>query len=232
MRSAALAGFLPSTAGFRFVNRWPAGPAFELRAPYLRLGIGEVADGLCGGMCYAAADRFLAGAPVPPDVDAPPAGSALFEEIARRQLDSLHFLAVVPARFWATAARVASHAWSAADQVREWRALCADIDAGRPAMAGLVRSANVNPFALAHNHQVLGYAYEASAGEARLRIYDPNHPLDDEVALVIRRGATPDGKPAFSLEQTTGEPLLALLRLPYRPAQSGRGQPGAGTTPP
>jgi hypothetical protein len=221
MRSAALAGFLPSTAGFRFVNRWPAGPAFELKARYLRLGIGEVADGLCGGMCYAAADRFLAGAPVPADVDAPPAGSALFEEIARRQLDSLHYLGVVPLRFWLTAARVATHGWSAADQAREWRALRADIDARSPAMAGLVRSANVNPFALAHNHQVLGYAYEASAGEARLRIYDPNHPLDDEVALVIRRGTTPDARPAFSLEQTTGEPLLALLRLPYRPAAPG-----------
>jgi len=221
MRAAALAGFLPSTAGFRFANRWPAGPAFELKAPYLRLGIGEVADGLCGGMCYAAADRFLAGAGVPPEAEAPAAGSALFDEIARRQLDSLHFLAVVPLRFWTTAARVASHTWTAADQVREWRALRADIDAGRPAMAGLVRSANVNPFALAHNHQVLGYAYEASGAEARLRIYDPNHPLDDDVQVLVRRTTGPGEKPAFSLEQTTGEPLLAMLRLPYRPAPPG-----------
>jgi hypothetical protein len=88
-------------------------------------------------------------------------------------------------------------------------------------MAGLVRSSAVNPFGLTHNHQVLGYAYEATGAEARLRIYDPNHPLDDEVALVVRRGATPDGKPAFSLEQTSGEPLLALLRLPYRQARPG-----------
>ena len=222
MRSAALAGFLPSTAGFRFVNRWPAGPAFEFKATrYLRLGIGEVADGLCAGMCYAAADRFLRGEAPPADAEAPLEGSALFSEIARRQLDSLHYLGVVPLRFWLTAARVATGRWSAAGQVREWRALCADIDAGRPAMAGLVRSSNLNPFALAHNHQVLGFAYEATAREGRLRMYDPNHPLDDEVALVIRRGAGPARTPDFSLEQTTGEPLLALLRLPYRPARPG-----------
>ena len=221
MRSNALAGFLPSTAGFRFVNRWPPGPTIELKARYLRLGIGEVAEGLCGGMCFAVADRFLAGTGVPTDADAPAADSPLFREIARRQVDSLHYLAVVPLRFWFAAAQVAVGQWSAEAQIREWRALRADIDAGRPAMAGLVRSSAVNPFGLTHNHQVLGYAYEATGPEARLRIYDPNHPLDDEVALVVRRGATPDGKPAFSLEQTSGEPLLALLRLPYRQARPG-----------
>jgi hypothetical protein len=224
MRTNALPGFLPSRNGFRFSNSWPPGPAFELRAPYLRIGIGETADGLCGGMAYVAADRFLRGEAIPDDPVAPAAGSALFREIARRQLDSLHYLALVPALFWLTAARVAVGRWTAADQAREWRALLADIDAGRPAMAGLVRAADVNPLRLAHNHQVLGFAYEASAGDGRLRIYDPNHPGDDDVALTIRRsdagaGASAGaGKPTFSLAQTTGEPLLALLRLPYRPA--------------
>ena len=40
----------------------------------------------------------------------------------------------------------------------------------------------------------------------------------DDVALLVRRVEGTAGRPAFSLEQTTGEPLLALLRLPYRPA--------------
>jgi hypothetical protein len=218
VRTNALPGFLPSRHGLGFANRWPAGPAFELQARYLRLGIGEVADGLCGGMCYVAADRFLRGVPVPQDSEAPVAGSALFREVARRQLDSLHYLAIVPARFWWAAARVASGLWSAPAQAREWRKLCADIDAGRPAMAGLVRSAGVNPLRLTANHQVLGFGYEALATEGRLRIYDPNHPGADDVALLIQRVEGPAGQPIFSLEQTTGEPLLALLRLPYRPA--------------
>jgi hypothetical protein len=215
VRATELPGFLPSTSGFRFVNRWPAGAAFELRLPYLRLGIGEVADGLCGGMCLAAADRFLRGEPIPSDGDAPGAGSPLFKEIARRQLDSLE-LGFVAARFWWVAARVAADRWSARDQVREWRGLRADLAAGRPAMAGLVRSAGVNPFGLNTNHQVLGFGCDATAGAGRLRIYDPNHPGDDGVAILIRRlGA--GARPAISLEQTTGEPLLALLRLPYHP---------------
>ena len=217
MRSSALPGFLPSSAGFRFANRWPAGPAFELHARYVRLGIGEVADGLCGGMCFAVADRYLEARGIPLDTAAPAAGSPLFREIARRQLDSLDHLVRVPARFWLAAARVASGRWSAADQVREWRALCADLDAGRPAMAGLVRSAGVNPFGLTANHQVLGFACEAEADRARLRIYDPNHPGDDDVALVIGLDRT-GPRPLVSLGQTTGEPLLALLRLPYQPS--------------
>jgi hypothetical protein len=225
MRTAAVAGFLPSRNGFGFVNRWPPGPAFELRARYLRVGIGEVAEGLCGGMCFAAADRFLRGEAPPHDPAPPPAGSPLFDEIAHRQLDSLE-LGTTPFRFWWAAARRRSGRWSAADQVREWRAIRADIDAGRPAMLGLVRSAAINPFALTTNHQVLGYAYEAGPARATIRIYDPNHPGDDDVSIDLRIGGiaetgappgSPDAGGPVSLGQSTGEPLLALLRLPYRP---------------
>jgi hypothetical protein len=228
MRTGVVAGFLPSLSGFRFVNRWPAGPAFEWRVRYLRIGIGDVAEGLCGGMCFAAADRFLRGE-TPPAGDTPPAaGTALFDEIAHRQLDSLE-LGLTPLRFWLAAARRRVSRWTAADQVREWRAIRADIDGGRPAMLGLVRSAAVNPLELTMNHQVLGYAYEAGPARATIRIYDPNHPGRDDVSIELRIGgvATVDdaeGEPAtdavsgpLSLGQSTGEPVLALLRLPYRP---------------
>ncbi|MBI3746081.1 MAG: hypothetical protein HY264_06075 [Chloroflexi bacterium] len=220
MRLHELPGFLPSTSGFRFANRWPAGPVFELHLPYLRIGIGEAADGLCGGMCFAAADRFLRAEAVPQASEPPAAGTPLFREIARRQLDSLE-LGRVPARFWWAAARVAAGRWSARDQVREWRALAADLDAGRPAMAGLVRVAGIDPLGLTADHQVIGFAYEASARNAMLRIYDPNHPRDDEVRVELSIGGEdstergPTG-PAVSLAQSSGEPLLALLQLPYR----------------
>ncbi len=230
MRRAAVPGFAPSVNGFRFANRWPAGPAFELRLPYLRIGVGEVADGLCGGMGFAAADRFLRGDPIPPDAAPPPPGSPLFREIARRQLDSFDRLGQVPLRFWSTAARVALGRWTARDQGREWRQIMVDIDGGRPAMVGLVRSAGLGPSALRANHQVVGYAYEASARDAVLSLYDPNHPGSDDVTVRLAltrvspaaagRGAAASDRdaPRFSLAQSTGEPLLALLRLPYRPA--------------
>lgn len=220
MPDARLPGFLPSTHGFRFANRWPPGPAFSWRVGYLTLGVGNVADGLCGGMCFAVADRLVAGRRIPADAAPPPAGSMLFREIAGRQLDSLA-LGQVPLRFWATAARLELGAWSARDQVREWLAIRADLQAGRPAMVGLVRRAGLNPFRLTVNHQVLAYAVDATSTAGSLRVYDPNHPGRDDVELRVRVDAG-----EVSLAQSTGEPLRALLRLPYRPAPPG--QPGPG----
>lgn len=225
MRSGEVAGFLPSRHGFAFPNRWPVGPAFELRVRYLRIGLGEVSEGLCAGMCFAAADRYARGETPPTDAVPPLRGTPLFHEIVRRQLDSLHWLVVAPTRFWLTAARLRLRRWTVRDQVRQWLAIRGEIDAGRPAMLGLVRTANVNPFSLTVNHAVLGFAYEAGPAEAIIRVYDPNHPGRDDVAIRLRigSGAAPSGIPALalpavSLEQTTGEPLLALLHLPYRPA--------------
>lgn len=216
MRTNALPSFLPSTHGFRFVNRWPSGPAFELRVGYLRFGIGEVADGLCGGMCFAVADRYLANEPVPETTDVPAPGSPLFREITRRQLDSLDRLVAAPLRFWWAGSLLATGRWTTTRQAAEWRKICRDVEAGRPAMAGLVRSAGVNPLGLAGNHQVLGFAFESMPDSGLLRVYDPNHPGSDDVSIRILR--TPDaGEPSrFLFEQSTGEPLLAVLRLPYR----------------
>ena len=234
MRTNALPEFRPSVHGFRFANRWPAGPAFELGIPYLRVGIGEVSEGLCGGMCFAVADRYLANEPAPADLVAPGPGTPLFREIVRRQLVSFDRWGLVPARFWLTLLRLAVGHWTGRAQVAEWRRICADIDAGRPAMVGLVRSGRINPFGLTTNHQVLAYAYEASALSGMLKIYDPNHPGADDVEIRIQRAdgadmtdradktaaasrpGQPAKNPAFNLEQSTGEPLLALLRLPYR----------------
>ncbi len=225
VRTNALPEFQPSVHGFRFANRWPAGPAFELHARYIRLGIGEMSEGLCGGMCFAAADRYLLREPVPADAVVPSPGTPLFREIVRRQLVSFDRWGLVPARFWLTVLRLAGGRWTAAAQITEWRRICSDIDSGRPAMVGLVRSARINPFGLTTNHQVLAHGYEADPKVGTLRIYDPNHPGRDDVSLRLRRADQEDGRPRFSLDQTTGEPLLALLRLPYRPRAGTRRWP-------
>ncbi|MBI2777244.1 MAG: hypothetical protein HYX57_08325 [Chloroflexi bacterium] len=239
---SAVLDFRPSRDGFPFANRFPPGPAIEWRAGHVRVGIGEVGDGLCGGMCRVAADRFLRGdASTDPGTEEgptpPPPGTPLFAEIVRQQVDSLA-LGSVPFRFWWAATRLRSGRWSAREQVREWRAIRRDIDAGRPAMLGLVRSPSINPFALTLNHQVLGYGYDATPDRATIRIYDPNHPGADDVAVELRRpsvaadagvegeaglrtGTGPGPGAAVVLRQSTGEPLLALLRLPYRPAPAG-----------
>ncbi|HSO28869.1 MAG TPA: hypothetical protein VLS28_03130 [Candidatus Sulfomarinibacteraceae bacterium] len=212
MRSNEVPGFLPSRHGFAFPNRWPTGPAFEWRVGYLRIGIGEVSDGLCGGMCFAAADGFLRGGAPPTDAVPPVFGTPLFGEIARRQLDSLE-LGLVPLRFWWASARLRTGRWTGRDQAREWRAIRAELDGGRPAMVGLVRAATANPLALTANHQVLAFAYEAGPVDATIRIYDPNHPGRDDVTIRLHVAGR-----SVTAGQSTGEPLLGVLSLPYRPA--------------
>jgi hypothetical protein len=66
---------------------------------------------------------------------------------------------------------------------------------------------------------VLAYAYDEDAGGFRIRIYDPNHPGDDDVEL--RADVDPDARRPWAdrirLAQSTGEPLLGFFRQPYAP---------------
>jgi hypothetical protein len=208
--SGAIPGFLPSRHGFHFANTWPSVPAFWLGVGLLRLGLGDASRGFCGGMAQAATDRFVRGEAPPPDRMAPAAGTPLFAEIARRQLDSFDRLVVVPLRFW----RASIESASARDRetaARAWPAIRSEIDAGRVAMIGLVRTAGPNPLRAGLGHQVAGFRYDETAGLVTLGIYDPNHPDDDTVELVMAR--RPDGR--LELSQSTGEPLIGLLALPY-----------------
>ena len=181
--AGAVAGFLPSTAGFHFANRWPAGPAlrFEVRVPGpvpvgVALAIGEVANGLCGGMALAAIDRFVRGEGPPPDREPPAPGTPLFGEIVRRQVDSLE-LGLAVARFYRASA--VGDAVRARIAVRDaWPGVRRAVDGGRPAAVGLIHAASADPRRLIGNHQVVAYGYEleASAGRVSLAIYDPNRP--------------------------------------------------------
>ncbi|HJP88888.1 MAG TPA: hypothetical protein VJ850_07645 [Candidatus Limnocylindrales bacterium] len=212
MASNAVEGFLPSRNGFRFANRWPSGPAWTWQLGLVQLGIGDVGRGLCGGMAFVAADRFTDGA-APPAEEGPPAfGDPLFREIVSRQVDSFGRAFQVPARF--AMAAFASDRARLVHTVRvAWPRVRRSIDDGRLAMVGLVRrsgSALVSPD---FGHQVVAYRYEASRERVVIGVYDPNHPGDDTVELVLERAA--DG--SVSLAQSTGEPLLGLLALPWEP---------------
>ena len=48
-----------------------------------------ITGGLCGGMCFAALDRYFTGREIPKITTPPKDGTPLFEEILRRQIDSL-----------------------------------------------------------------------------------------------------------------------------------------------
>jgi hypothetical protein len=210
MGSSAVAGFLPSRHGFHFANRWPSAPAFWWGPGLFRLAFGDTGRGLCGGMSFATRDRFDRGEVAPPDANPPAAGTTLFGEIVGRQIDSFDRLVIVPARFWASSIR------SDRDRLRAsvtsaWPRIRSEIEGGRLAMIGLVRSAARNPLANGLGHQVVGFRFEETPNRIAIGIYDPNHPDLDDVELRIERG--PSG--AVALSQSTGEPLLGLLHLPF-----------------
>jgi hypothetical protein len=139
----------------------------------------------------------------------------LFREIVDRQLASFGRLLVsVPIRFWLAAA--GGQRRRARETVqRAWPTIRAEIDAGRPAMVGLVRLATRNPFAPL-GHQVVGYRYDETAERVVIGVYDPNVPGDDTVEVVLQRSA--DG--GVRLSQSTGEAVIGLLALPFKPARA------------
>jgi len=201
--SNAVPGFLPSTRGLHFANRFPPGPTVRLGPIDPRwIGIGDASTGLCGGMSWYVRDRFVAGQPVPPDAQPPANGSPLFKALVRFQVKSLEWLRT-PLRFWWMGAfgrdRIARRT-----RETQWPRIRATIDAGRLAQVGLVRHIGLNPLNLTRSHQVVGYGYTIEGDTVRLSLYDPNWPDRDDVAVVIEPGL---------IRQSTGEHLYGILAL-------------------
>jgi hypothetical protein len=92
-----------------------------------------------------------------------------------------------------------------------WPAIRAEVDAGTPAMVGLVRRPGLYALARDFGHQVVAYRYDEAPTRVAIGVYDPNHPGDDSVEVGFER--TGNG---LRLWQSTGEPLLGLLHLPWR----------------
>ena len=216
MTSNAIDGFLPSRHGFRFANSWPRSVARRWHVGLVELGIGDVSRGLCGGMAFAARDRFERGEAGAPETEAPRPETALFNEIVDRQFDSFGTVYVVPLRFWLSSALGNAASRGRETVGRAWPAIRREIDAGRPAMIGLVRESGWNPLAVGMGHQVAGYRYETTADGVSIGVYDPNHPGRDDVEIRVERGR--GGEIRHS--QSTGEPLLGILSLPWKPARS------------
>jgi len=219
MDTRTVAGFLPSTHGFHFANAWPHGPTLTFGPLDPRMvGVGDAADGLCGGMVYTAADLFLAGVPIPADREPFANGSPRFNAIVRRQVESLYWL-TVPVRYWLISALGGRFGGDRARATleHEWPKAKRELDAGRPALIGLIRVASVNPWQLTMNHQVMAWGYAEDGRGVTLNLYDPNWPDRDDVTITLH--LDPALRPS-GLTQSTGEPLLAWFVLPYSPEMS------------
>ena len=228
MTSNAVAGFVPSSHGFRFANSWPPGPTIRLGLLDPRLlGIGDASSGLCGGMALTARDLFEARLAMPIDTMPFINGSPRFAAIVRRQVQSLDWLRV-PLRYYALQAlhtdppgmlgRLLHRDPARVVAVRdEWRKIKADIDCGHLSIVGLIRASGFSIGAMSQNHQVVAFAYDEQPDQIRIRIYDPNHPGGDDVAIIATRDGGPE---TAALAQSTGEGLRGFFRQPYPPPRS------------
>lgn len=224
MTNAAVPGFLPSSWGFRFPNSFPNVPVRRIGIPgVLSIGIGDAANGLCGGMAFAARDYFEAKVPIPDDAE-PPSEGPLFEYLVERLFDSFNlplgpttYLALMsPAladgeTFWSRLG-LAPHgrAWRMAN---EWPKIRADIDAGHPSPLGLVRIKSTNPMDLKHDHQVLAYGYDVQGSAVTLRIYDSNHPGRDDVTMSL--DIADPARPISVSVSPPGPAVYAFFRIGY-----------------
>lgn len=214
----ASAAFRPSIDGFGFANRWPHVPPlrFRIGGPVpVELAIGDAANGLCGGMVFAALDLWFGQVQAPREPDPPLEGTAAFHYLVRRQLDSFA-LGIGPARFYLLGAPWRSAASRSAEALhRELPRIRRELAGGRPVALGLVHAVSANPASLIQDHQVVAYAIEAGAahGSLSLRIYDPNLPGDDTVRLRVSR----DPSGVIGLAYSGGPPVVAFFRQGYRP---------------
>jgi hypothetical protein len=223
-------GFTAADNGFRFANRFPHRPIrrFQLGS-VATLDIGDAANGLCGGMSFAARDLFEHHRTPPPDTDAPASGP-LYDYLVDRQIDSFDD-GIVPVRFfslmsptrpdreplWAQLLGTIGfdrHSRTYVMVHEEWPAIKRDLDEGHLSALGLVRAVSLDPTMLGQNHQVLAYGYDLDGTQLAIRIWDPNWPRDDDVTLSLDisdpRGAV---VPRYSKPDPT---TVCFFRAPYQ----------------
>jgi hypothetical protein len=221
-------GFVPSADGFAFANSWPSAPAVAVQTPLGPIGIGNAANGLCGGMVYAALDYWLAGQ-VPP-VARPAPGTPLYQYIVRRLIDSWHVPAGVAEYYlWMnlpdgdasadllgrTVVIQRGVSWRTIEQ--QWPLIKASIDSGVPATLGVVTEKSANPALLGNNHQVAAYSYSTAGAEVTLRVYDPNSGQDDDVWIRFD-GSNPQLATPFASNVNLDLPIRGFFTTAYSPA--------------
>lgn len=212
MRS--FAEFRPSQHGFRFRNAFSGSP---LPKELNGLGLSLLAPsryGLCGGMSFCAADYFAARRPIPSAEAIPAHGSALYERLYARQVESFDGMSA-PLMFADWMARPDDGPLGTRRlTLGTLPGIVAELELGRPVILGLVLTSAAKHEPLWENHQVLAYAARTRAGRGgagavtELRVYDPNHPGNDEVVVrcvprVVGMAATPGAV-------TTAAPVLGL----------------------
>ena len=220
-------GFDPLADGFAFTNSWPAAPAVTVPTPFGPVGIGNAANGLCGGMVFAALDYWIAGR-IPPAARPAP-GAPLYKFIVRRLVDSWHVPAGVLEYYqWMNlpdgdvSASVLGRSvvvqrgvpWRTIEQ--QWPLVKASIDQGVPAPLGVVTVKSANVAQLGQNHQVGAYAYAVSGTGVTVRVYDPNSGRNDGIFIRFDTSA-PQQATSFNTNINIDLPVRGFFMTGYTP---------------
>lgn len=217
-------GFDPMVNGFGFTNRFLGGAVVSELARQDRLSeltglkvprvVRQLTDlaageefwgtyGLCGGMSWAALDRFSKAEPAEPDRSIPAPDRDLFRELVTRQADSMRgrslmerciLWQLLPDRtpWW----MIWSKGVGRLTTEQEWPKLRAALHGGTPVGLVLIRVKGIaDP---SRHHQVVAVGYQVGEkGNLEVLLYDPNHPrrqpsfpLDPDSSTVGPRQST------------------------------------------
>jgi hypothetical protein len=232
--------FVPSINGFKFKNNFPENlvedelirQGFDISTVLILKNalFGSLSVetwGLCGGMCWAALDRYYRKEDPPSDTS-PPLEGPIFEELVTRQVASLkpqgppYFYYVFQklleyaALYKVTNNKILDSLISSSDwdyigwdtQSKEWPKVKDTIDNGYPATLCLIRTKSADIW---KNHQVIatGYNYDDNTQKLELAIYDPNYPTNDGVIITMNFGKQ------LEASQSPGNNLYGFFVIPY-----------------
>lgn len=233
--SPAVPGFNPSEQGLHFPNSFdPDTPALKgipatIRLPWFRrsVAINDASKGLCGGMALTVIDYFEAKRPPPGETQPPQPNTPLFDHLVKRLIDSWD-LPDGALRYWLlmNPMRPDRDRWFSPLRSRarimvqeEWPKVRRDIEAGHLSPLGLIRAKSWSPARLSENHQVVAYGYDLAGRDLTLRLYDPNKPNDNEVAMALTLG---DPAETINVTYSPAEPrtlVSCFFRVAYSPAE-------------
>lgn len=221
----SFADFRPSHHGFAFVNSFRGSPLpVSLGRLERTLNIPD-RFGLCGGMCFAAADYYLAGRDIQkeiPDRHPPENGTPLYQYLYSRQAASLGTMAMMFTKFveWmdlSERGQDGTHERTLA----ELPAILEAIQSGKPVMIGLVLVDGRDTREVWRNHQILAYRATTTDDDPPiLHIYDPNFPLrDDAVIRWIEDETDPRWERQISGARRDITRIRGFFRMDYTPVE-------------
>jgi hypothetical protein len=210
--------FLPSLHGFHFRNSFSSEDILdELCSVPSWMVHNNNSWGLCGGMCFAALDRFFRGEQIPDVTTSPNQGDRLFSELVSRQIasvDSVGVSKIIDYQVRPDEGRwyEIEHSLGYYTQSYQWPSIRRKIDEGIPSVVCLIRSSRAALYDIVYNHQVVAYGYAITGDEVTLNVYDPNHPNQDGIIIGFRLGLAHSRLDAY---QTNERDPRGFLRMPY-----------------